>query len=160
MLLLKKSVDNWYNEIFLYNFNIPLFSSVTGHFTCLIWKSSTSFGFGFSKNLAGEVIISYNCSPPANISGQFSQNVLPPITSVPIPVPIPIPIPPPTPVPIPPPTPVPIPPVNQLCTKTDIINNLKLIRTSVMYRQSYSVILFQVNNLIDQITKCDNISNK
>ena len=108
--LLKKAVDNWYNEISLYDFNNPGFSSGTGHFTCLVWKSSTRFGMGLSINTNGnKVDITMNTSPPGNYQGQFQQNVLPPITPTPAPVPAPAPAPAPAPTPTPIPAPIPVP---------------------------------------------------
>jgi hypothetical protein len=94
MVLIKLAIDNWYNEISLYNFNKPGFSEATGHFTCLVWQSSKTFGIGISINdMTNEAYISFNSSPPGNIIGQFQQNVLP-ISSTTIPVPIPqVPIP-------------------------------------------------------------------
>jgi uncharacterized protein YkwD len=56
MTLIKKSIDLWYDEIKLYNFNYPGYSSSTGHFTCLVWKSSTSFGMGYSYNNDTKVV--------------------------------------------------------------------------------------------------------
>jgi len=85
--LLKKAIDNWYNEVSLYDFKNPGFSSKTGHFTCLIWKSSTKFGMGISLNIdTNTVDITMNTSPAGNILGEFEQNVLPEITQT-IPVP-------------------------------------------------------------------------
>jgi len=85
--LLKKAIDNWYNEITLYDFKNPGFSSKTGHFTCLVWKSSTKFGMGISINTdTNTVDITMNTSPTGNILGEFEQNVLPEITQT-IPVP-------------------------------------------------------------------------
>ena len=48
-------VQSWYNEISLYNYNAPGFSVTTGHFTQLIWKSSTDLGMGLSwgKSFSG-----------------------------------------------------------------------------------------------------------
>jgi hypothetical protein len=107
--LIKLAFDNWYNEISLYNFNRPGYSEATGHFTCLVWVASKSFGMGISIDTdTGEAYISMNTSPPGNIIGQFQENVLP-LGSRPIPIPIPTPIPTPIPRPIPTPTPTPIP---------------------------------------------------
>jgi hypothetical protein len=78
MALLKKAIDLWYDEIALYNFNNPGFSSATGHFTCLVWKSSTKFAMGISINdITNAVDITMNTSPPGNYIGQFQDNVLP-----------------------------------------------------------------------------------
>ena len=56
MTLIKKSIDLWYDEIKLYNFNYPGYSPSTGHFTCLVWKSSTTFGMGYSYNNDTKVV--------------------------------------------------------------------------------------------------------
>jgi len=113
--LIKKSIDLWYAEISMYDFNASQYTSGTGHFTCLVWKASRLHGFGYSYNTTTkEVVISMNTSPPGNIIGQFKENVLPLKNSgvpipVPVPTPIPVPIPEPTPLPIPLPEPMPIP---------------------------------------------------
>jgi len=60
MTLLKLSIDNWYNEIKLYNFKNPGFSNKTDHFTCLVWKSSKSFSIGISINKDNKYINSGN----------------------------------------------------------------------------------------------------
>ena len=57
----------------------------TGHFTQLIWKSSTSIGLGMAAGMHGN-LNAYYCtaqySPPGNIVGNnnqyFRDNVLPP----------------------------------------------------------------------------------
>lgn len=91
MTLLKNSVDSWYNEVVYYNFNTPAFSTTTGHFTCLVWKSSTKYAIGISiDNVSSAADIVMNTSPPGNVMGQFEQNVLP-IASVPVPGPSPVP---------------------------------------------------------------------
>jgi len=113
--LIKKSIDLWYAEISMYDFNASQYTSGTGHFTCLVWKASRLHGFGYSYNTTTkEVVISMNTSPPGNIIGQFKENVLPLKNSgvpipVPVPTPIPVPIPEPTPLPIPLPEPTPLP---------------------------------------------------
>ena len=110
MTLIKKSIDLWYDEIKLYNFNYPGYSSSTGHFTCLVWKSSTKFGMGYSFNNDTKVVdITMNTAPPGNIIGQFKENVSQPNGTVPQPAPTPYPVPTPSPSPIPYPTPTPVP---------------------------------------------------
>lgn len=113
--LIKKSIDSWYNEVSAYDYNNPGFSTATGHFTCLVWKSSTSFGIGITINdKTNEAYISLNTFPPGNYSGQFKQNVLPPLSVTPVPqVPVnPVPV---TPIPVNPvpvnPIPVPVTPI-------------------------------------------------
>jgi len=84
MTLVKKAIDMWYNEISLYDFKKPGFSSATGHFTCLVWKSSKFFSMGISINTqAQSAIITMNTSPPGNYVNDFAANVLPPIKTVP-----------------------------------------------------------------------------
>jgi len=148
--LLKKAVDNWYNEISLYDFNNPGFSSGTGHFTCLVWKSTTRFGMGLSINTIGnKVDIVMNTSPPGNYQGQFQQNVLPPITPAPAQTPAPIPAP--TPAPIPAPTPAPIPaPNNKKTIIVALYNIINLIQTNqpkVKIISSIYDLIKLVNNL-------------
>ena len=45
--------EMWYNEIKKYAWNNPGFSQATGHFTQLVWKSSTKVGFGVSHYING-----------------------------------------------------------------------------------------------------------
>ncbi|KAF3839809.1 hypothetical protein F7725_018526 [Dissostichus mawsoni] len=40
----KDVTDRWYDEVKQYNFNRPGFSSGTGHFTAMVWKSSNKLG--------------------------------------------------------------------------------------------------------------------
>ena len=84
IILIKKSIDNWYNEVSLYNFSRPGFSNATGHFTCLVWKSSTSYGIGVTINTTTNTAdVVMNTSPAGNVSGQYQINVLPLVTPVP-----------------------------------------------------------------------------
>ena len=70
--LIKKSIDLWYNEVKLYNFNTPGFSAATGHFTCLVWKASTSYGIGVTINTVTNVAdIVMHTTPAGNVMGQF-----------------------------------------------------------------------------------------
>jgi len=148
--LLKKAVDNWYNEISLYDFNNPGFSSGTGHFTCLVWKSTTRFGMGLSINTIGnKVDITMNTSPPGNYQGQFQQNVLPPITPNPTPAPAPAPTPTPAPAPTPTPTPAPAP-NNKKTIIVALYNIINLIQTNqpkVKIISSIYDLIKLVNNL-------------
>jgi len=80
--LIKKSIDLWYNEIVNYDFNNPEYSNKTGHFTCLVWKSSTKFAMGITIDTSSnEAYITMNTSPPGNVIGSFETNVLPAIPS-------------------------------------------------------------------------------
>ena len=64
----------WYNEISAYDFNNPGFSSGTGHFTQVIWRSSNEFGIGLAcKN--SECYMTANYFPGGNILGLFEEEV-------------------------------------------------------------------------------------
>merc|ERR1711933_426058 len=41
-----QAVDQWYNEIKDYNWSNAVFAMNTGHFTQVVWKSSTQLGIG------------------------------------------------------------------------------------------------------------------
>ena len=93
MALLKLAVDVWYNEIKLYDFKNPGFSEETGHFTALVWKSSTTYSLGFAIDPNTDTVdITMNTSPPGNVIGQFETNVLPPSSSVSMPITTPVPV--------------------------------------------------------------------
>ncbi|CAI4563401.1 AQG_2a_G0029410.mRNA.1.CDS.1 [Saccharomyces cerevisiae] len=72
------AVDAWYNEISNYDFSNPGFSSNTGHFTQIVWKSTTQVGCGI-KTCGGAwgdyVICSYD--PAGNYEGEYADNVEP-----------------------------------------------------------------------------------
>ncbi|CCC68846.1 hypothetical protein NCAS_0B07620 [Naumovozyma castellii] len=73
------SVDAWYNEISSYDYSNPGFSENAGHFTQVVWKSSTQVGCGIKDCSAtgwgSYVICSYN--PAGNFIGEFAENVEP-----------------------------------------------------------------------------------
>ena len=71
------AVDAWYSEIEFYNFKRPGFSGKTGHFTQLVWASTTEIGCGIARSKSGGVYIVCNYSPPGNYLGQFEKNVGP-----------------------------------------------------------------------------------
>jgi hypothetical protein len=102
-----------YDEVRMYNFNNPGFSSATGHFTQVVWRSSSTIGCAVqacNNGLGGTgwprgslVVCRY--SPAGNVLGSFQTNVLPASLNPP-------PVTPPTP-PVTPPPPVnPPPPSN------------------------------------------------
>ncbi len=70
-------VNAWYDERSNYNYDQPGFSSQTGHFTQVVWKDTTKLGCGKAKSTDGKVFVVCNYDPPGNVQGQFSQNVLP-----------------------------------------------------------------------------------
>ena len=70
-------VDSWYAEIANYQYSQPGFSGSTGHFTQIVWKSSTQLGCGRATCQGNDLWVC-NYAPPGNYQGQFPQNVLPP----------------------------------------------------------------------------------
>ncbi|CAF0854945.1 unnamed protein product [Adineta ricciae] len=68
-------VDLWYAEVKDYNWSSPGFTSGAGHFTQLVWISSTDLGVGIA--CANDVRACYvvaNYSPAGNVFGQFPAN--------------------------------------------------------------------------------------
>ncbi|CAL8116373.1 unnamed protein product [Orchesella dallaii] len=75
------AVRRWYNEIQKYNYNRPGFSMATGHFTALVWKSTTHVGIGVAWNARKNWwVVVANYSPPGNSGSgpNYRENVLPP----------------------------------------------------------------------------------
>lgn len=71
-------VQGWYDEIEFYDYNRPVFSEKTGHFTQLVWKSTRKVGCGVAQARGGRVYVACNYDPFGNMKGQFRQNVLSP----------------------------------------------------------------------------------
>jgi hypothetical protein len=69
------ATQKWYDEVASYDYNSPRFSMSTGHFTQLVWRSTTHVGIAISRD--GKYLAA-NYSPPGNVTGQFRENVLPP----------------------------------------------------------------------------------
>lgn len=139
--LLKKSVDSWYNEISLYDFKNPGFTSATGHFTCIVWVASTNLALGIAIDPnTKEAYISMNTSPPGNVRGQFDKNVLPSIASGPLPTPTPNPTPPPPP-----------PVVTDMNNKNIIFKLLFDIVYAINANRPKSVIINIINQIITTI---------
>ena len=72
----KAMTSSWYNEIKDYDFTKPGFSMQTGHFTQVIWKSTTQMGIGYAQSESGNYYGVANYYPAGNFTGEFKQNVL------------------------------------------------------------------------------------
>lgn len=70
-------VKAWYDEIQIYNFNKPGFSSLTGHFTQVVWKDTTRVGCAqlASNGSKGGVYTVCNYMNPGNVQGLYKKNV-------------------------------------------------------------------------------------
>ena len=132
MTLIKLSIDEWYNEISSYNFNNPGFSEATGHFTCLVWVASTSFGIGIAINPStGAADIVFNTTPPGNVIGQFATNVLASTSTPPTP----------TPTPTPQPTPQPI----------SLLTSLAALQAALQTTRSTTASALLINNFMNLV---------
>ncbi|KAI9490547.1 CAP domain-containing protein [Zychaea mexicana] len=75
------AISAWYNEEEKYDYNNPGFSGSTGHFTQVVWKSTTELGCGIKTCPDGAK--NYVCSykSPGNVvssdNAYFKKNVLP-----------------------------------------------------------------------------------
>ncbi|KAH8161785.1 hypothetical protein CIB48_g6468 [Xylaria polymorpha] len=69
------AVEGWGDERAKYNFDKPGFSAETGHFTQLVWKSTTDVGCG--RKLCGTRGWYLACEywPPGNVIGAFKDEV-------------------------------------------------------------------------------------
>jgi len=72
----KATVAMWYDEIKGYSFKQPGFSMQTGHFTQVVWRSTTALGCGKSQCKGLDIwVCEYD--PPGNWEGQYREQVLP-----------------------------------------------------------------------------------
>lgn len=67
----------WYDEINLYSFNHPGFSSATGHFTQVVWKSTMNLGCGIAISSDNKIYVVSQYTPPGNYNNEYRENVLP-----------------------------------------------------------------------------------
>ncbi|CAG2165172.1 unnamed protein product [Oppiella nova] len=83
----QSAINSWYNEVSQYNYDTTGFSGATGHFTQLVWKSTTNVGCArcYGKEPGGQWYETYvvcNYKPAGNIVGDqnkwFKENVLRP----------------------------------------------------------------------------------
>jgi uncharacterized protein YkwD len=72
---IKHSIDIWYSEILNYDFSKNSHQMHTGHFSALIWKSSTKFGIGYAESKS-KCIICLNTNPVGNIAGMYKNNII------------------------------------------------------------------------------------
>lgn len=75
-------VDFWYSEVTTcpYPYGEPAWDPCWGHFTQVVWKSTTQIGCGYRTECGGSWPNVWVCqyNPPGNYIGQFEENVLPP----------------------------------------------------------------------------------
>ncbi|XP_044574347.1 uncharacterized protein LOC123258417 isoform X3 [Cotesia glomerata] len=74
-------VNDWYAEETQHQYNREPTTLKTGHFTQIVWRSSTELGVGMARNRNGEVYVVCNYNPAGNFLGSFMENVLPPVES-------------------------------------------------------------------------------
>lgn len=69
----------FYEEIKDYNFDKPGFSSQTGHFTQVVWKSTRQIGAANKARADGKFVVVVRYFPPGNVNSEnyFKDNVLP-----------------------------------------------------------------------------------
>lgn len=71
----------WYSGSQFYDYNNPGFSTRTGGFTQVVWKSTTDVGFGIAQAADSTIYVVANYFPPGNIPRNFDANVLQPNNS-------------------------------------------------------------------------------
>ncbi|MGC4773256.1 CAP family protein [Micromonospora sp. DT44] len=79
------AVEGWYAENSNYDYTTgkkidPDPYKAIGHFTALVWKSTTKIGVGRVAGQSGQWWDTYivaNFSPPGNMGGQYVMNVVP-----------------------------------------------------------------------------------
>lgn len=70
-------VQAWYDEVKDYKFSKNSgFSSNTGHFTQVVWKSSEKMGVGIA-NVQNQTFVVANYDPAGNMQGDYDKNVFP-----------------------------------------------------------------------------------
>ncbi|KAF9956610.1 hypothetical protein BGZ70_009813 [Mortierella alpina] len=73
------AIQDWYSEIKDYDFNNPGYTPDTGHFTQVVWRSTTSIGCA-KKDCSGTPLYVCEYDPPGNIdSPEFFRTNVPPL---------------------------------------------------------------------------------
>ncbi|XP_020908986.1 Golgi-associated plant pathogenesis-related protein 1 isoform X2 [Exaiptasia diaphana] len=75
------ATDSWYSEVKNYNFKKGGYQPNTGHFTQVVWKSSSELGMARSKAKNGCVYVVARYKPGGNMMNEFDENVLPKVSS-------------------------------------------------------------------------------
>ena len=69
------SIDGWGNERKDYSFDEGKFDAKTGHFTAMVWKTSTDMGCGAKECGDGGWLLFCEYWPMGNIIGSFKEQV-------------------------------------------------------------------------------------
>jgi uncharacterized protein YkwD len=72
----ESTVAMWYDEIKLYKFPAGGFSMQTGHFTQVVWTTTTQVGCGHVTCNGNDIYVC-NYDPAGNWEGQYKEHVLP-----------------------------------------------------------------------------------
>ncbi|GIM06971.1 hypothetical protein Vretimale_11189 [Volvox reticuliferus] len=76
----KSAIDAYYSEGAGYTYGVsqPADWHSVGHFTQVIWRSSTDLGCAVATCSGGQLFHVCRYYPPGNVQGQYSGNVMPP----------------------------------------------------------------------------------
>ena len=74
----RAATQTWYDEVKNYNYSKPDFSPTTGHFTQVVWKSTTRLGCAIAQCPGNFIFVVCKYFPAGNVLGRFTENVLPP----------------------------------------------------------------------------------
>ncbi|CAG5094419.1 Oidioi.mRNA.OKI2018_I69.XSR.g13541.t1.cds [Oikopleura dioica] len=73
----ENAVKNWYNERTRYFYQMAMFTPMTGHFTQIVWKSTTAVCMAHAYSDEDNLYIVARYSEGGNTVGEFRENVLP-----------------------------------------------------------------------------------
>jgi len=76
-----ESVDSWYEECLQnYDYSREPRDTESGHFTQLVWDTTTRLGVGLAKSSTGRNVVVMKYDPPGNYVGQYTKHVHKPCT--------------------------------------------------------------------------------